>query len=924
MSSFSEFSLANTSSMLYTRSSLEDSNSGCLDLTEKAETEKKFDLSLFKEPAFRSALWQTSASVHRLSKLNEIEGVSHQALTASPPTESVLSKSKAQQFVRVFSRLEKNTPKNSVQRVKTAQEVYQWYQQDPASLKVEVLAIFQRVDQQAQKVLIHACESLRTTLCQNLAIKELVSIIDSATNWQDLMRIVSILTKDSEIQLSYQEATQKALYAKMLNARLNLRDFLAKDKDLCEAFMQIFSNLSWKCQLILILQIPQDQFINLQRSTGRPSIDFNQFFNELSPSLVENLLEKYDDKDSLDRLKEIFSKLSFDSQLIFIEFLSDEQFKFLHCDYIQSLKINLTTVSPDLAHKIIRRFKGEKNIKRFWDLVIKAQLQDFVDLLSNERNQSRDLIRSLQNMTTQDEISNFVIQMKSDKKIWWPESLFHKVHKSFEDTLCTMAQRKALLHFCIEYLRANKDHFLEIRLHLDAILHQENSFKELSVEFGVLKDEIHRARQNNFASQMWEKLKKTDESSRQVVRDKIIFGYNAFLLSETLIAYFLDVYKNPSTSVDDRVVILNFFREFIQVHYREFTMSKLPFFEIICPPESSKVLACDEQVRNTEVLIIPQEFKKEKGRLLLSIEKLRTIHDSNHLNSTKYHLSTTSKDFRFQALQEKIMRGERCLDEIAQIAQEMKDQIIDLVLKVEIKDIWGVGKTKENSTTDCIQDFNNLSLAIAFQILSVEKPDERAKMIEFFINLCHKSLRLGNLHGFMAIQSGLNNSCIARLKRTWELVDNSSVLLLKSFSSLQGENYKKLRQRIQHYTHLDYPFVPFFPVLLGDLTFIDEGNPDISGDQINFSKLDLYSRVLHQLWQTQQRLKRLKAKLTNGEKMTKLENSSAKENWKGFVFWLKIQPVVDDEALYQLSLSREALIIHEPKESKKGNKELKK
>ncbi|EFA80500.1 Ras guanine nucleotide exchange factor [Heterostelium album PN500] len=103
----------------------------------------------------------------------------------------------------------------------------------------------------------------------------------------------------------------------------------------------------------------------------------------------------------------------------------------------------------------------------------------------------------------------------------------------------------------------------------------------------------------------------------------------------------------------------------------------------------------------------------------------------------------------------------------------------------------------------------------------------------------------------MAFLGGLNNSALLRLKFTKALVGKK---YLESLESLEKEmscesSYKTYRELLHN---TDPPCVPYIGVYLTDLTFIEEGNPNIIGNNlINFSKYTLLYKVISEVQQYQ-------------------------------------------------------------------------
>lgn len=107
--------------------------------------------------------------------------------------------------------------------------------------------------------------------------------------------------------------------------------------------------------------------------------------------------------------------------------------------------------------------------------------------------------------------------------------------------------------------------------------------------------------------------------------------------------------------------------------------------------------------------------------------------------------------------------------------------------------------------------------------------------------------KLNNFNAAMEITSALESAAIFRLKKTKAKV---SAKLVAKYDTLhaslsRAQNYKALRAAIHS---SNPPIIPYFGMYQSDLTFIEEGNPDLLKDYdpplINFHKRRLYAQVL--------------------------------------------------------------------------------
>lgn len=104
----------------------------------------------------------------------------------------------------------------------------------------------------------------------------------------------------------------------------------------------------------------------------------------------------------------------------------------------------------------------------------------------------------------------------------------------------------------------------------------------------------------------------------------------------------------------------------------------------------------------------------------------------------------------------------------------------------------------------------------------------------------------------MAIIAALESASITRMKKTWESIDSSYLKVfqdLKLTMSAEG-SYKNFRTLLKTESP---PAIPYIGVYLGDLTFIEDGNPDmvVSNESklelINLLKMKMLSKVIEEI-----------------------------------------------------------------------------
>ncbi|XP_077353787.1 ras-GEF domain-containing family member 1B-B-like isoform X2 [Festucalex cinctus] len=139
-------------------------------------------------------------------------------------------------------------------------------------------------------------------------------------------------------------------------------------------------------------------------------------------------------------------------------------------------------------------------------------------------------------------------------------------------------------------------------------------------------------------------------------------------------------------------------------------------------------------------------------------------------------------------------------------------------------------KRKTSNLETYVNWFNRLSYLVATEICMPVKKKQRARIIEFFIDVAQECFNIGNFNSLMAIITGMNMSPVARLKKTWSKVntDKFEILEHQMDPSSNFSNYRTaLRGATQRsetaHSVQERIVIPFFSLLIKDIYFLNEG-----------------------------------------------------------------------------------------------------
>ncbi|XP_043515989.1 ras-specific guanine nucleotide-releasing factor 2-like isoform X4 [Frieseomelitta varia] len=183
--------------------------------------------------------------------------------------------------------------------------------------------------------------------------------------------------------------------------------------------------------------------------------------------------------------------------------------------------------------------------------------------------------------------------------------------------------------------------------------------------------------------------------------------------------------------------------------------------------------------------------------------------------------------------------------------------------------------------------FNEMSQLVASEIVRRKSVSARAAMIEKWVAIADYNRTLHNFNGVLQICAAFSNSCVFRLKKTWDKVPKATVQMMEKLQNIVSSDgrFKNLREALRR---CDPPSIPYIGMYLSDLSFIEEGTPTVTEDGLlNFSKMRMIAHVIQEIYQLQQGS-------YNIEPVMKVLN-----------YLLDPSLQIDDDTLYRMSLEIE-------------------
>ena len=188
----------------------------------------------------------------------------------------------------------------------------------------------------------------------------------------------------------------------------------------------------------------------------------------------------------------------------------------------------------------------------------------------------------------------------------------------------------------------------------------------------------------------------------------------------------------------------------------------------------------------------------------------------------------------------------------------------DVIRKINWRELQNRNWTNDSKKSilspninNAISLFNRIGLFIANDILLEREAEYRAEKIRLFILFAEYALKLNNLELVAAIITGLNDSCVSRLKKTWSLVSKKHFAIYKDIESLVSpvNNYSSYRIQSSFLLKQGIHYVPILSVMLRDYFSVSSSLPKIPSDYMDILLLSkplipliqLYSKPMNEL-----------------------------------------------------------------------------
>ncbi|XP_034028997.1 rap guanine nucleotide exchange factor 3 isoform X2 [Thalassophryne amazonica] len=142
-----------------------------------------------------------------------------------------------------------------------------------------------------------------------------------------------------------------------------------------------------------------------------------------------------------------------------------------------------------------------------------------------------------------------------------------------------------------------------------------------------------------------------------------------------------------------------------------------------------------------------------------------------------------------------------------------------------------------------VRRFNEVQYWVVTELCLCEDLMKRASLLKKFIKIAAVLKDQKNLNSFFAVMFGLSNSAVHRLYKTWERIPSKTKRVYCGYERLMdpSRNHRAYRLAV---AKVSPPYIPLMPLLLKDMTFIHEGNPNYLDKLVNFEKMHMIAKTV--------------------------------------------------------------------------------
>lgn len=177
------------------------------------------------------------------------------------------------------------------------------------------------------------------------------------------------------------------------------------------------------------------------------------------------------------------------------------------------------------------------------------------------------------------------------------------------------------------------------------------------------------------------------------------------------------------------------------------------------------------------------------------------------------------------------------------MAQELKKIQVALSASIPMTDLIENRWTKPGSTASSnTVFFNRLSNSVQAQILNAKSLPNQARVAKFYVQVMKQCREEGDYNSYLSILAALRSTPIRRLSYIAQIPMIERELEFAGTITSQEANAKEFRKEIK--SNKAPIVIPYTGLMYTDLTFTQDGNPNIINSKLNTAKMELLYKIL--------------------------------------------------------------------------------
>ncbi|XP_029179159.1 ras-specific guanine nucleotide-releasing factor 2-like isoform X3 [Nylanderia fulva] len=267
-----------------------------------------------------------------------------------------------------------------------------------------------------------------------------------------------------------------------------------------------------------------------------------------------------------------------------------------------------------------------------------------------------------------------------------------------------------------------------------------------------------------------------------------------------------------------------------------------------------------------------QDFEMDQKLKNLTIEFLEDINYSPNLLPAEHKAASqllrlitkeepdTNKIDLKKLLTPPVIQSKESIETLSalEIAEQMTYLDYQIFVSITSEEFLGQAWMKTDKATRAphillmTKRFNEVSQLVVSEIIRRSNMSSRVAAIEKWAAVADINRVLHNYNGVLQICAAFTNSSVYRLKKTWEKVSKTTKQTIDRLQHIVSSDgrFRNLRDALRR---CDPPCIPYLGLYLTDLSFIEEGTPNITDDGLlNFSKMRMISHVIREIRHFQQ------------------------------------------------------------------------